>query len=113
MTTYSALTIKNWIIEEMSPVVWVTLITRAMPELLENNPHFSAYYITKRTRWKEIEVDIIQYYMIRMYDKPIPAELLAENSSLALSYMDLVGISFFSTENFSPLQGLKRLFKIK
>lgn len=113
MTTYSALTIKNWIIEEMSPVIWVTLITRAMPELLENNPHFSAYYITKKTRWKEIEVDIIQYYMIRMYDKPIPAELLAENSSLALSYMDLVGISFFSTKNFSPLQGLKRLFKIK
>lgn len=111
MTKYSALVIKNWVVTEISPMAWVAVISRALPELLESNPNFSAYYITKKTKWKEIEVEILQFYLLRMYNKFIPSDLLVENSSAGLNYLDLVGISFFSSKNFAPLQGLKRLFK--
>ncbi len=73
---YRAQTLKTYISMEISPLGWATLITRALPELLEHNSRFSAYHITKRTLWSETEIDIINWYFNKMYQKEMPAHLL-------------------------------------
>lgn len=95
---YKALWIKNWIIREVSPFGWATLITRAMPELLEFNQRFSAYYINERTTWSQTEVDIVNWYLKKMYKIELPVDELIDNGFMEVNYMELVGISFFDTD---------------
>lgn len=78
---------------EITPMGWASLITRAMPELLEHNQKFSAYYIHERTSWSEMEVDIINWYLRKMYRMELPLEVLTSNVYLRVSLFDHFGIS--------------------
>ncbi len=89
---------------EISPLGWVTLITRAMPELLENNHRFSASRISKNTSWSQTEIDIINWYMKKIFQKEIPIDILCDNGFLEVSYLELVGLSFLDSN-----QGLKSI----
>lgn len=92
---FKAYSIKMWIMTEISPMGWASLITRAMPELMEHNNRFSAYYITERTSWSEMEVDIINWYLRKMYKMELPSEILMSNVYLSISYVDALGYSLF------------------
>ena len=94
---FKAYAIKTWIMMEISPMGWASLITRAMPELLEHNHRFSAYYINERTSWTEMEVDIINWYLRKMYKMELPPEVLTSNVKLRINYLDSIGYSFFET----------------
>ncbi|MEP1032551.1 hypothetical protein [Ekhidna sp.] len=94
---FRAYAIKTWIMMEISPMGWASLITRAMPELLEHNNKFSAYYISERTSWSEMEVDIINWYLRKMYKMELPSEVLTSNVYLKINYMESMGYSFFET----------------
>lgn len=76
---------------------WASLITRAMPELLEHNHKFSAYYVNERTFWSEMEVDIINWYLRKMYQMELPADVLSTNVELRINYLNMLGLSFFET----------------
>jgi hypothetical protein len=109
---YRAIAIKNWIISEISPFGWSTVVMRALPELLEYNPRFSAYYVGKNTKWSQMEVEIIQYYLTALFNRKIPMEFLYDNLELPVDYMDLVGLNFFKTSGvFSSFKSsLSKLF---
>lgn len=108
---YKALLIKNWIINEISPLGWVTLVTRAMPELLENNHRFSASRISENTSWTQTEIDILNWYLKKIFQKQIPFEILASNGFLEVNYLELVGFSFFdSGQSFKSIGNKIRQF---
>lgn len=97
---YKALPIKNWIIHTLSPADWSLLIARAIPELLEINPHFSAYYVSGTTEWSEEEVAVLRWYLRRLYAIDLPEELLLAHGGLAVEYLQLISFDFFkSTRN--------------
>jgi hypothetical protein len=110
---YRALAIKNWIISEISPFGWSTVIMRSLPELLEFNPRFSAYYVGKNTKWSQTEVDIIQYYLTALFKKNIPMDFLYDNLEMPVDYMELVGLNFLKTSGtFSSFKNmLSNFFK--
>jgi hypothetical protein len=97
---YFALPIKNYLIKELSPLGWATLISRCLPELLETNPRFSASRINKNTKFSEIEIKIIQHYLRKMYDKRIPTDYLYDHAEIDTNYWDLVGLNFLSSTNY-------------
>jgi hypothetical protein len=96
---YRGIAIKSWIIKELSPFGWTALISRALPELLEYNPRFSAYYVNKHTKWSQMEVDIIQYYLTKLHGKQIPTDFLFDNLELPVDYFELVGFNFMDVSN--------------
>lgn len=75
---------------EISPMGWASLITRAMPELMEHNRKFSAYYVNERTSWTEMEVDIINWHLRKMYEKELPTEVLTENVFLSIDFLEKI-----------------------
>lgn len=112
---YRALPIKNWIISEVSPFGWSTVIMRALPELLETNSRFSAYYVGKGTKWSQIEVDIIQYYLKKIFNKSIPIDYLCDNVELPMDFGNLPALNFFTSDGFmSTVQrSFHKIFKLK
>ena len=80
---------------EVSPMGWASLITRAMPELLEHNHRFSAYYVNERTTWSEMEVDIINWYLRKMYKMELPSEVLTNNVHLSVGFLSMATRAFF------------------
>lgn len=82
---------------EITPMGWASLITRAMPELMEHNNKFSAYYINERTSWSEMEVDIINWYLRKMYRMELPLEVLTNNVYLRINMMHHFEISLIET----------------
>ncbi len=90
---FKASAIKTYIMMEITPMGWATVITRAMPELLEHNHKFSAYYINERTSWSEMEVDIINWYLRKMYRMELPIEVLTNNIYLRINLLDHFGVS--------------------
>lgn len=94
---FKANAIKMWIMMEISPMGWASLITRALPELLEHNHKFSAYYINERTAWSEMEIDIINWYLKKMYTMELPSEVLISNVYLKINYLDSIRYSFLET----------------
>lgn len=111
---YNALAIKNWIISAVSPMGWSVLISRALPELLEVNPHFSASYVGKNTRWDETEVYVIQWYLRKMYGMEIPEEILWQNGHLKADYFEMLSFDFFKNTRtaFNFKKTLLSIFKI-
>lgn len=91
---YRAHTLKASITTEITPLGWATLITRALPELLQHNSSFSAYRINKRTLWSESEIDIIKWYFNEIYDKEMPVQLLLNSTYQSKSYLGVSGFTF-------------------
>ncbi|WP_258103253.1 hypothetical protein [Marinoscillum sp. MHG1-6] len=98
---YRALPIKNWVISKVSPIGWSMVIARSMPEILEYNPEFSAYYINKRTKWSETELKVVRIYLKKMYNMHIPEEVINPGANLPVDYMDLVRIDFLKTSRLA------------
>lgn len=93
---FRAYSIKSWIMLEISPMGWASLITRAMPELMEHNHKFSAYYVSERTSWTEMEVDIINWHLRKMYEKELPTEVLTENVFLRIDLLEKIHNTFLT-----------------
>lgn len=87
--------IKQWIISQISPMGWSIVVTRGLPELLEVNPSFSATSISKRTRWTESELAIIQYYLKALFQIQIPDEVLVENGQFDTDFIEIFSMNFF------------------
>ena len=75
--------IKNWIINQVTPMGWSMMISRALPELLEVNPDFSLIRINRSTYWDEDEVVVIQEYLNRIYGLRIPSQVLQDVEELS------------------------------
>ncbi len=97
---YNALLIKGWLIQTISPIGWSTLVARAMPELLEVNPRFSAYYVGKNTKWGADEIFVLRWYLLRMYKMDVPENILDDATS--------VDMNFWESSDFSFLQGTRK-----
>ncbi|MEQ8474029.1 MAG: hypothetical protein RIC35_22725 [Marinoscillum sp.] len=93
---YNALIIKSWIIKQISPMGWSMIVARSLPELLEVNPYFSAFMINKRTKWNDEELQIIQWYLKKMFDVRIPDDLLIENGTLIANFLNVGSINFLT-----------------
>ena len=100
---YNAFMIKGWLIKTISPIGWTTLITRAMPELMEVNPRFSAYYVGKNTKWGSDEIFVIRWYLLKLHKIDLPEQILDDAAS--------VEFDLWSVDNFSFFQGTKNYFK--
>lgn len=109
---YKALAIKNWIINNLSPQAWSIIISRALPELLEINPNFSAYFVGMHTEWGEQEVKVIRWYLRKFFATDLPEDLLSENGGLDVNYMHLVSFDFFKNPRQSILNIKKSLLNI-
>lgn len=112
---YNAFQIKGWLIQTISPIGWSTLVTRAMPELLEVNPRFSAYYIGKNTKWGEDEIYVLRWYLLTLYKIDMPEEILDNATSVEISFWSSSSFSFFedSKKNLGTFKTqLKKLFNI-
>jgi len=105
---HSALVIKNWVCNNTSPFIWSSVISRALPEMLEINPQFSAMNINKKTKWCKNETEIIRYHLQTMYEINIPTEVLYENANV-----EYETFNFFGNKNLSVFTGIKRLFKVQ
>ncbi len=73
---YKADKIRNWIEGEISPYGWLTLVTISLPELMKNNPYFSAYYTASSSRYSEGELSILGYHMERLFNVRFPEHVL-------------------------------------
>jgi len=104
---HSALSIKNWVCSTTSPFIWSSVISKALPEMLEVNPTFSAMNINKKTKWGKHEAEIIKYYLQTMYEITIPTEVLYENADI-----DYKSYDFFSTVNDTFISSIKRFFHL-
>ncbi len=93
---YNALVIKGWLIENISPLGWSTLVSRALPELLEVNSRFSAYFVNKNTKWGEEEILVIRWYLMKMFDKDFPDEILDKAVDVHVKYWNINSINFFN-----------------
>ena len=112
---YNALIIKAWLIKTIAPIGWSTLIARALPELLEVNPRFSAYYVGKNTKWGADEVFILRWYLLNLYKKDLPENLLDKATSVKVNLCGLGDFSFLdgANRNFMRIKNrLKNLFKL-
>ncbi|WP_436515951.1 hypothetical protein [Ekhidna sp. To15] len=112
---YNALLIKGWLIQTISPIGWSTLVARAMPELLEVNPKFSAYYIGKSTKWGADEMFVLRWYLLRMYKMDMPEQVLDEATSVNTKLWDLGSFSFMegTQANFKSIRAqLRNFFKL-
>lgn len=98
----NALPIKRWIISHVSPFGWANMITEALPELLECNPHFSAFYINESTKWSASELEIISWYLAKSFDLEIPDSLLDEDSHSPLVMEEPRGISYLDNDQDIP-----------
>lgn len=115
MIKYNAFEIKMWIIGQITPMGWSVLITRALPELLEVNGNFSAYYVDKNTRWTQQEINIINWYMLRMYQLTLPKDIVIDNAELEINYFELVGFNIYAvTKNtiMNATSSLRRILNI-
>ena len=102
---YNAFLIKGWLIQTISPIGWTTLITRAMPELLEVNPRFSAYYVGKNTKWGADEIFVLRWYLLKLHKMDMPETILDDAASVELD--------FWGVENFSFLKAPKTISKFQ
>jgi hypothetical protein len=107
---YRAIFIKNWIVAEYSPLGWSKVITTALPELLEYNHRFSAYYVNQNTMWNQTEVDIIQYYLKTLYGQKIPSNQLIDNSEMELDYASLLSFDINFFDSGKTWNSIKQVF---
>ena len=77
---HRALPIKKWIISELTPKAWSTVIVKALPELMQHNKDFNCFLIDKRTFWDKKEVEIIQSYLHNFFYITIPEDVLEKKS---------------------------------
>lgn len=92
---------------------WSMVITRAMPEIMEHNPDFSAFYINKRTVWDATEMKIVSIYLKKMYHLEVPREEFRTDLQLPNPYLDLVGMNFFQGKRAgtSLFKNIRSIFK--
>lgn len=102
---YNAIMIKQWIISQISPMGWSMVVSRSLPELTEVNPSFSASHITRRTKWSDQELDILQYYLRALFQVQIPEDVLVENGQFEHEFIELFSVNFFD-------HGRKSLFSM-
>ncbi len=76
---YNAYQIKIKLSEEITPLGWTSLISMALPELLDYNTNFSAYRISKMTMWGDSEIEIIKWYFEKIYGKKMPSHILEKS----------------------------------
>ena len=84
---YRAIIIKNYIEREISLKGWWSLMVRALPMLISENPDFPILGIEKNTLWNSKEVDIVIFHYQKAFNKEIPTEVIFE--------------SFYQPEGFS------------
>ncbi|MEP1033366.1 hypothetical protein [Ekhidna sp.] len=111
---YNAFLIKGWLIQTISPIGWSTLVARAMPELLEVNPRFSAFYVGKNTKWGSDEIFVLRWYLLKLYKLDMPEKVLDDATSVQVNLWELEGFSFLegAQKNFKSIRTqLKNLFK--
>lgn len=107
---YNALEIKCWLIQNISPMGWSTLIARAMPELLEVNPRFSAYYVGKKTKWGADEIFVLRWYLLRMHKMDLPEQILDDATTVEMNLWKMENLSFFEGTS-GYFKNLKSQFK--
>lgn len=107
---YNAFLIKGWLIQTISPIGWSTLVARAMPELLEVNPRFSAYYVGKNTKWGADEIYVLRWYLLNLYKIDLPEQVLDNASTVKMELWNNGSFSFFEGTKRS-LGNLKTQFK--
>ncbi len=112
---YNAFVIKGWMIQAISPIGWSSLVARALPELLEVNPKFSAYYVGKNTKWGSDEIFVLRWYLLRMYKMDMPEQILDDATTVNMNLLDLGAFSFLdgAQSNIKSFRyQLKKLFKL-
>ena len=84
---YRAIILKDYIEKEISLKGWWSLMVRALPMLISENPDFPILGIEKKTLWNSKEVEIVQFHFQKAFNKEIPTEVIFD--------------SFYQPERFS------------
>ncbi len=105
---YKAYQLKIELSQEITPLGWTSLISMALPELYDSNTYFSAYRINKMTLWGDSEIEIIQWYFEKIYNKKIPAFIL-KNSEYHKNHSYLYSLQIINNSYINFIQRITRL----